>query len=113
MEKSKIAGSVGLVLAFMFYGITTILPNSVEAEVSPVVGVSFNVDASLEDNLKSLVGKKVQVITVSGTAIKGLVKKVGKHLVHIEKLDGNEFFDALIRIEDINAISTMFRKFKR
>ena len=110
---SKIAGTVGLALVVLSYGIIMILPNSVEAKVSPVEGVSYNVDASLEDNLKSLVGKKVQVTIDSGSTITGLVKKVGKHLIHIEKLDGKEFFDALIRIKNINAISTRFREIKR
>ncbi len=110
MGKSKITNSVGMALVVMFLSTIIILPNSVQAKISPVEGAGYNVDASMKNNLKSLVGKKVQVFILSGTPITGLVKKVGRHLVHIEKLDGKEYFDALVRIENITAISTRFRK---
>ena len=83
-------------------------PNVVALE-----GVGYNVAASLGDNLKALNGKRVYVTLNSGKTFSGLVHKVGEHLLHIEKLVGKEYFDALIRIEDISAIDTMFRKLQR
>jgi len=89
------------------------LPAAGLAGAVQVPGVSYNVNASLPDNLKSLVGKKVYVSLDSGTTFAGTVKQVGEHLLHLEKLDGKDFFDALIRLEDIAAIDTRFRELQR
>jgi small nuclear ribonucleoprotein (snRNP)-like protein len=75
--------------------------------------MSYNVNSSLADNLKSLIGKNVSVTIVSGKTLTGLVKEVGIHLIHLEKLKGKEYFDALIRIENISAIEAMFRNYQR
>ena len=75
--------------------------------------VQYNVNASLKDNLKSLAGKRVYVHLSSGTTLSGLVKEVGDHLLHLEKLDGKEYFDALISIGSISAIDIRFRNFRR
>ena len=50
---------------------------------------------------------------VSGKTLTGVVKEVGNHLIHLEKLSGKEYFDALIRIENISAIETRFRMLQR
>lgn len=42
-----------------------------------------------------------------------MVKDIGNQLVHLEKLEGKEFFDALIRTEEICAIETRFRTMQR
>ena len=49
----------------------------------------------------------------SGKTLAGLVKGVGNHLIHLEKLDGKDYFDALILIEHISAIDVKFRDFQR
>jgi small nuclear ribonucleoprotein (snRNP)-like protein len=67
----------------------------------------------MAENLKSLSGKKVYVTLDSGETLAGFVKEVGDHLMHLEKLDGKDYFDALIRIENINAINTRFRNIQR
>ena len=114
-KKAKILSSLGIAVAVLFSAVLFTSPKEAVAEpqVVPVEGMSYNVNSALADNLKSLIGKKVSVIMVSGATVSGLVKEVGTHLVHLEKLEGNEFFDALIRIENINAIEAMFRTYKR
>jgi hypothetical protein len=99
--------AMGMVLALPAVTIAA-KPNVVALE-----GVGYNVDASMVDNLKALNGKRVYVTLNSGKTFTGLVHKVGEHLIHIEKLVGKEYFDALIRIQDISAIDTMFRKLQR
>ena len=115
MKKSKMVGSVGSVLAILF--IVTIFMVSVEAEAKTTVvaikGVNYNVNFSLQGNLKSLIGKKVYVTLGSGKTFAGFIKEVGDHLVHLEKLESRSYFDALIRIEDINAIDAKFRDIQR
>ncbi len=105
------AASVAVVLGMLMSFPTATV--AAKPEIVAVEGVSYNVNASMGDNLKSLYGKRVSVTLNSGKTSTGLVKIVGEHLVHIEKLVGKEYFDALIRIEDISAIDTMFRKLKR
>jgi len=115
MKRSKMVGSVGLVFAILFYVTIFMLPTEAEAKskIVAIEGISYNVNSSMAKNLKSLIGKRVYVTLDSGTTFSGFVKEVGKQLVHLEKLDGKDYFDALIRIENISAIDTRFRDFKR
>jgi len=83
-----------------------------QARVTAVPGVHFTVSGSLGDNLKALTGKDVYINLRSGKTYQGFLKSVGDHLIHIEKIAGRDFFDALIRIEDISAIEVKFREYK-
>ena len=74
--------------------------------------ISYHVNASIADNLKSLMGKQVYVTLDSGKTFAGFVKAVGDHLLHLEKLHDKDYFDALIQIEIISAIDTRFRGFQ-
>ncbi len=115
MKRSKMVGSVVLALAILFYVTIFMLPTEAEAKskVVAIKGISYNVNSSLADNLKSLIGKKVYVSLDSGKIFTGFVKEVGNHLMHLEKLVGKDYFDALIRIENISAIDTRFRDVQR
>ena len=84
-----------------------------KANIVPVEGVSYNVNASMVDNLTSLIGNKVYVTLASGKIFAGVIKAVGMHFIHLEKLEGKDFFDALIRVEDISAIDTRFRQYQQ
>ena len=87
--------------------------NLAKQEVVAVEGASYNVNAAMADNLKTFVGKTVYITLGSGKVFIGTVKEVGNHLVHLEKLSGKEYFDALISIESIEAIDARFREIKR
>ena len=110
-KKAKILSSLGIAIAILFSVVLFTLPKEAVAKskVVAIEGINYNVNSSLADNLKSLVGKKVSVTIVSGKTISGFVKEVGIHLIHLEKLEGKDYFDALIRIENISAIEAMFR----
>ncbi|UCG80764.1 MAG: hypothetical protein JSV60_00325 [Desulfobacterales bacterium] len=114
MKKAKMQSSVGILLAIVCSLVFLMLPAEAVAgaKVVAIEGMTYNVGFSLGDNLKSLVGKKGYVTLDSGKTLSGLVKEVGNHLIHLEKLDGKDFFDALIRIEDIGAIEAKFRDFQ-
>ncbi len=76
-------------------------------------GAKFDTGASLVDNLNIHLGKDVLVHLRSGKTFQGYVKSVGNGLLHLEKLaGGRDFYDALIRIEDISAIEAKFRDMK-
>lgn len=83
------------------------------AKVVDLPGMAYNTDASLQDNLAPLTGKFIFVTLDSGKTYAGWVKKVGRHFLHLEKLQRKDFYDALIRIEDISAIEAKFRDFQR
>ena len=104
----------GVILAFMLIvAISFIYPVAVQARsVVALEEASFNVSGSIKDNLKTYVGKDVLIHLRSGKSFQGYVKSIGDHFVHLEKLSGREFYDALIRIEDISAIETKFRDMK-
>jgi len=90
------------------------LPSGLLAkDAAEAEAVSYNVKAGMQDNLKSLTGKRIYVTLAAGNTMAGTVKDVGNNLLHLEKLDGKEYFDALIRIESISAIDTRFRNFGR
>jgi len=107
-KKEKILCSLGITLAILFSNVLFLVPAEVDAKskVVAIEGMSYNVDSSLAGNLKSLIDKKVYVTLVSGKTFAGFVKKVGIHLIHLEKLDGKDYFDALIRIENICAVGS-------
>lgn len=115
MKKSRMLSSVAIVVAMMFSAAFLVFPAAVEAKAKVVVieGMSYNTNSSLKDNLRSLIGKKVYVTLDSGKTLAGFVKEVGNYLIQLEKLDGKDFFDALIRIENIGAIEARFREFQR
>ena len=115
LKKTKMVVSVTLAVAVLFCTAILMLPNETNAgtKVVAIEGVSYNVNSSMADNLKSLMGKKVYVTLDSGKSFAGNVKEVGDHLMHLEKLDGKDYFDALLRIENINAIDTRFRNIQR
>lgn len=115
MKKAKTLSSLGIALAVLFSSVVFTLPKEAVAKpkVIAIEGMSYNVNSSLADNLKSLVGKKVSVTIASGKTLSGFVREVGIHLIHLEKLEGKNFFDALIRIENISAIEAMFRSYQQ
>ncbi|MBI5550979.1 MAG: hypothetical protein HY911_05670 [Desulfobacterales bacterium] len=97
----------------MGWGLGVLSPaQSLAGNVVAVEGAKFDTALSLADNLKSYEGKMVTVHLKTGGSLQGNVKSVGKDLVHLEKLAGKEYFDALIRIEEIGAVEARFREVK-
>lgn len=115
MKSLKVLCFVGVMLAVLFSVSVLTLPEEAgaQAKVVTIQGMKYQVGASMQDNLKSLVDKKVYVTLASGKTFSGFIKEVGDHLLHLEKLEGKDFFDALIRIEDISAVDAKFRNFER
>jgi small nuclear ribonucleoprotein (snRNP)-like protein len=114
MNRAKVLSS--FVVAFTAIFCATVLyyaPDAgAQSRVTAIQGVNFTVSGSFMDNLKALAGKDVYINLHSGKTYQGFLKSVGDHLIHVEKIAGKEYFDALIRIEDISAIEVKFRDFK-
>ena len=113
MKKATKSAFVAGLTVILFVAIFFYFPTAVRARsVVALEGESFNVSSSIKDNLKAYVGKDVLIHLRSGKTFQGFVKSVDDHFVHLEKLSGREFYDALIRIEDISAIEAKFRDMK-
>jgi len=65
----------------------------------------FNALLSIKENLLVGVGKRISVRTESGDTIDGTIAKVGDHNVHIAKLAGKDFYDAIVRIDKIESLT--------
>ena len=109
---------VGFVLVILFAvmvcsGFSLIFPLQSQARsVTPVEGAQFDPSFSFADNLKLYIGKIIIVHLKSGETFQGIVKAVGNNNVHLEKLTGKDFYDALIRIDEISAIEAKFREMR-
>jgi small nuclear ribonucleoprotein (snRNP)-like protein len=64
----------------------------------------LNPQFSVKEVLMSQVGKRVSVKTDAGEALEGTITKVGDQLLHISKLSGKDFYDAVVRIDKITYV---------
>jgi hypothetical protein len=75
-----------------------------------VGAVRFEEQDNVASALKRLEGRAVKIrLTGSGDEIAGKVQKVGKDLVHVSEIGGREFFDAVIRIDQVSAVIVQVR----
>ena len=111
--KRKVDFVLMVILAVIIcWGASFIIPSRSEARVTNIEGAKFDTSISLADNLKGFIGKHVYLHLKSGKILQGYVKTVGYSLIHLEKLAGKDFYDALISIEEISAIEAQFREMK-
>ncbi len=111
--KRKIHYVLPVMLAAIICGGLSLVHTTASAkEATAIEGSKFSTDASLADNLKIYTGRDIQVHLRSGKTIQGYVKSVGSHFLHLEKLAGRDFYDALVRIDDISAFEAKFRDMK-
>ena len=94
-----------LVLASLL-GIALCLgPASVKAQDAPL---EINADA-IKVSLERQVGKRVRLRLVSGQEVEGTVVAVGTAGVHVARLAGMDFFDAVVRLDQIAAVIVRVR----
>jgi small nuclear ribonucleoprotein (snRNP)-like protein len=116
VTKRKMSTTLVITSVIVFIAVCVILPIGAGAKSKGKQnkGMRFNADVSLTNNLASFIGKKVTVTLQSGKTFTGIVKNVGgKRLLHMEQLEGKEYYDALIRIDNITAIDARIRKGRR
>jgi hypothetical protein len=61
-------------------------------------------EAMIKNILLDNINKRVTVRLESGENMEGFVTKVGDTLVHLSKITGRDFYDAIIRIDKISAV---------
>lgn len=106
VKNGLVAGFI--VMAVLLVNLFVTLPNA-RAAAGPKEYVQLNAAIPLADNLNALKGKAVTVFVAPGQTMTGVVKEVQNNLLHLEKLSQKDFFDALIRIDQIVAIEVRVR----
>lgn len=61
-------------------------------------------EATIKSILLENINKRVIVRLETGESLEGNVSKVGDTLVQITRIQGREFFDAVVRIDKVNAV---------
>jgi len=64
----------------------------------------LNKGFGMKEILASNEGKRVAIRLDGGEELEGVVTRVGDQLVHFSKLSKRDFYDAVIRIDKINAV---------
>jgi len=59
---------------------------------------------TVSDVLKRNMGKRVEIVLVSGDRLTGKIEKVTPGVVHISSLKGMDFYDAVLRVESVAAV---------
>ena len=74
--------------------------------------MELNVAFGLADTLRQAEAEKCKVSLRlrGGQNVDGIVGAVGDHFVVLTRLTGREFFDALVRLDDISALEVQVRK---
>jgi hypothetical protein len=67
------------------------------------VSLEVNADA-IKVNLERQVGKRVRLRLLSGGDVEGTVVSVGTAAVHVARLAGMDFFDGVVRLDQIAAV---------
>jgi hypothetical protein len=70
--------------------------------------IQLDSHVSMLENLLALKGKSVTV-TFAGGQITGIVKDANNGIIHLEKLSQKDFYDAIIRIDQIVALEARVR----
>jgi len=78
--------------------------SAVQLAAAAEEGTGFNALIGIRENLLLNVGKRVAVRIAAGDAIEGTIVKVGDQSVQLSKLSGKDYYDAIVRIDRIEAI---------
>jgi hypothetical protein len=68
------------------------------------VKIEVKASTTMRDVLVDNTGKRVALRLASGEEIEGTVTTVGNSLVHLSRLSGKEFYDAVVGIDKISAV---------
>ena len=66
-------------------------------------------EESVKTLLADAVGKQVTLLMSSGQEVTGVVVKVGDHAVHLTRLVGRDYFDAVILLDRVDGVALKVR----
>jgi hypothetical protein len=76
----------------------------ITAAVAQEAKMSIVNEDTIRTVLEKQVGKQVTLKLDSGEELGGVVRTVGDHVVHVEKVSGKEFFDAIVDLDEVAAV---------
>ena len=95
-----------LLLSFFLCAGLLLVPATPRAQDA---ALEVNADA-IKVNLERQVGKRVRIRLVSGQEVEGTVVAVGTAAVHVARLGGGQdFFDAVVRLDQVAAVVVRVR----
>jgi hypothetical protein len=71
--------------------------------------IELKANTSMKDVLADNSGKRVALRLASGEEVEGTVTTVGNNLVHVSRLSGKDFYDAVVSIDKISAVRLKMR----
>lgn len=95
MKAKMLIGGILLLISFILPAATAIAGEK---------DFQINSADSIKSILERYVGQRVTVRLQSGEESSGIVAKVGDLVVHLSELAGREFYDAVIRLDRIDAV---------
>jgi hypothetical protein len=98
-----------LLASLLVIGLLALGTGLIVAQGTVAAGPQFNVNSSLFSNLSLFKGKTVTITLGSGQTMTGVVKDVTGAMLHLEKLSGKEFYDAIIPVDRIAAVEARVR----
>ena len=76
----------------------------ITAAVAQEAKMSIVNEDTIRTVLSKQVSKQVTLKLDSGEELSGIVRTVGEHVVHVEKISGKEFFDAVVDLDEVAAV---------
>ena len=67
-------------------------------------GLDYQPNDTVQTVLQRQAGQSVELRLKSGETLKGKVAQVGDKTLHLKELVGQEFFEAMVNIDDISAV---------
>jgi hypothetical protein len=71
--------------------------------------LELNSPDSVRLNLEKFTGERITVSLIGGGEFQGIVSRVGATTLYITELTGREFFDAVVRLDHISAVTVKMR----
>lgn len=91
-----------------------ILALSLAAILVPSAFAQGKLEVKADDNMRAIlskqVGQSVDLRLKSGEKLSGKLASAGVHLLHVSQLDGAEYYDAVVNIDDVSAIVIRTKK---
>jgi hypothetical protein len=71
--------------------------------------LDLNSPDAIRINLEKFLGERVTINLIGGGELQGVVSKVGTTTLYMTELTGKEFFDAVVRLDHISAVTVKMR----
>lgn len=71
--------------------------------------LDLNSPDAIRVNLEKFPGERVTLSLIGGGELQGVVSKIGTTALCITELTGREFFDAVVRLDHVSAVTVKMR----